>query len=64
MDTLFYIKEDGKGKATVVALDTGMPVTVDMEVEDAAKFLNKMLTIKRRSLKPSEPRLFYNRAEH
>lgn len=63
MNTIFYVKEDGKGKACVVALDTGMPVTVDMDTEDAAKFLDKMLTIKRNSLKPSEPRLFYNRLE-
>jgi hypothetical protein len=64
MDTLFYIKQDSKGRCTITAVDTNQPVTVDMDLDEAVAFLDKMQRNKAMALTPDEPRLFYNRAEH
>lgn len=59
----FYIKQESKGRYTVCNIQTHQPVTVEMPAEEAAEFLGKMTRIKAASLKPEEPRLFYNRWE-
>jgi hypothetical protein len=63
MESLFYIKQDSKGRCTIAAVDTNQPVTVDMELDEAVAFLNKMQQIKANALKPDDARLFYNRLE-
>jgi len=64
MTNLFYIREEKSKTYTVAAVDTLLPVTVDMSLSEAVAFLNKMMLIKSRSLRPDEPRLFYNRASN
>jgi len=63
MNTLFYIKQDPKGRCTITDCQTHQPVTVDMDLDEAVSFLNKMQRNKETSLTPDEPRLFYNRYE-
>lgn len=59
----FYIKQTGDDKAQIVSVDTDSPISVDMNMEEAVQFLRKMSEIKSKSLKPEEPRLFYNRMD-
>lgn len=64
MSSEFYIKEEKSKTYTIASIETMQPVTVDMSMAEAVTFLNKMLAIKSRSLRPDEPRLFYNRASN
>jgi hypothetical protein len=63
MKQYFYIKAEG-GTYSVASIETRQSVTVDMSLAEAVGFLEKMMTIKARSLRPAEPRLYYNRAEN
>lgn len=63
MKQYFYIKSDD-GVYSVASIETRQSVTVDMTLTEAVSFLEKMMLIKARSLRPAEPRLYYNRAEN
>lgn len=57
----FIIRQDANGAHQIVSVETKMPVSIDMTEIEAIEFLQKMITIKARSLKPDAPRLYYNR---
>lgn len=61
MNIGLYINSAGGGKFNLVSKETRQPVTVDMDYDSVVEFLDKMTVIKQHSLKPEEPRLFYNR---